>query len=616
MITSLFTPLFATYAGFLCALQILVLWASALGLEITPVAARTIAALAGLAGLLLGSWIRHPGLVQQHDLSLHKQQGRLSDWTGRWLGVGLTLWTVYLWLRMLLLAWQRPPYDWDGLYYHLPALNHWVQAGRVLWNNASADIPFVNYPMGLETITFWVHQISGTSRLVDASNLWLWPLGWLGLAVMAEELRVVRGWRWLTGGLIIGAPLMVTQAATNYVDTAFACAVIAAVGASLLVIRHRDGLAWPHVILWGACLGLMAGIKGTGLPFALMLFAVVTLYTIFRPGMHTTSDWLPQVFLAAMTSFAVGGYWYLRALIVTGNPIHPIMLKIGDKVIFEGWDTHVLLDANMPPWLVDTHPWLRIPVSWLQHDAPIVSYSPTGGLGYLWPAALLPAIVICALMAIAKPRRPGVRRFWFAAACTTLLFAIQPAPWWGRFTTWLYVLGAPCLLVLVQRGIGRHRHFLSRAFSLLVIVACCGLVVWESERCATAVEQVGLVPGTERQYVSSAEMIIHDVENVPELENFFASENIARTEWSRIGTLFGGVLAMPLSQRQIHYLPPQPDRVAVRYLQEAGVEWICWDAIAAGEPPNVLFLHFSSFFRYNPTDDVDFHFLKLKSPAI
>ena len=30
---------------------------------------------------------------------------------------------------LLALAWARPPYDWDGLYYHVPAIHEWVRFG-------------------------------------------------------------------------------------------------------------------------------------------------------------------------------------------------------------------------------------------------------------------------------------------------------------------------------------------------------------------------------------------------------------------------------------------------------------------------------------------------------
>ena len=35
------------------------------------------------------------------------------------------VWFVMTWLALAWLTWLRPVFDWDGLYYHVPAIHGW-----------------------------------------------------------------------------------------------------------------------------------------------------------------------------------------------------------------------------------------------------------------------------------------------------------------------------------------------------------------------------------------------------------------------------------------------------------------------------------------------------------
>jgi len=83
--------------------------------------------------------------------------------------------------------------------------------------------------MGIEVFTFFMHKILGHSRLVNAGNLWYWPLGFLGLVEIARHIGVRGYWRWLTGTLFLGSPLLISLSVSCYIDAAFLCTMLAAI---------------------------------------------------------------------------------------------------------------------------------------------------------------------------------------------------------------------------------------------------------------------------------------------------------------------------------------------------------------------------------------------------
>jgi len=625
---------FAAWAVLLALVEVLVLSASALGLALSPAAAWGVLVLAA-AGAAACAW-RWPaapradapraatasnppaGAAPGSPDAAPAPSGRAGR-AAAWLAAGALLaWSISVWLRLLVLAWRRPPYDWDGLYYHLPALQGWVQAGRVTWLEHLPDIPFANgYPMGVETLGFLIHRITGSSRLVDGGNLVFWPLAALALAVLAGRLGLRGPWRWLPAGLLAGAPVLVGQSATCYVDPAFAASVMASFAAAVVFAQDACRRPVRSGLLLGACLGLMLGTKGLGAPFLLVTLPVTVLARLLAGGPSRWRRPLAGGLAALAAALAVGGYWYVRNAIHTGNPLFPVELRLGERLLAEGWDMKGLLSANMPGWLADLPRAARPLVSWLQPEAPVTGYAPTSGLGYLWPAGGLPA----ALWMLWRARRRGAP--WRAAGLTLgvlalLLFVVQPAPWWGRFTLWLHGLGLPCLALAAAAAAGlawrQGAPAAGRALAaalLVVYLALAGVAVWEGETALAHAEREGRLPDGMR-YLSSRDYVFPDMAGAPGWDACLAAPRVARSDWSRLGTLLGGVLALPLDARTLSHVTRWPDENTLARLADEGVEWVVWDRLGAGDAPPILLEAARETYRFAPAPDVDFTLLRLR----
>jgi hypothetical protein len=526
------------------------------------------------------------------------------------LAIAAVTWSAAVWARLWRLAWVRPSYDWDGLYYHIPAISAWVAAGHIRWLDAFPDVPFVNYPMGVEAHTFLMHQAFGLPRLVDACNLWYWPLAFFAVVVLARRLGSGGPWPWFASGLLAGVPLLVCQGVTTYIDPASASCVMAAVTTSVLLVFDDERAPGWMTALWGASVGLVLGSKGTGLPMAAVTVALVAAGIAWREGLARWPAWLPRLAAGLCVVLAVGGYWYVRAAYHTGNPVHPVEVRFGSRVLLAGYDTNAMMQGNQPAWLTRYPAPLRPIVSWLQLDAPIEGYAPTGGLGYLWPIAGLPASIWLALATVRRRARDGPPA-GFAAVLVLALFLIQPAMWWGRFTVWLHVLGLAALAVALHRAWSARRA-VPAALAVIAAVAVSGIAAWESERTLGLERARNLASGSRSDaYVSTDEALFPGLSRTPGFDRLLEARAVARSPWGRAGTLFGGVLALPIGRREIHFLGPAPTEDDLKRLRASGVQWVVWDALGAGPVPEVLAREAVEHVTYTHQGDVELHALRL-----
>jgi len=615
------------FAGVVCVLalvQVLVVVAGLAGVSLgRPAAAAIAVAALALSWVFATKFPAPPGGVPSPDPDGDRPV-RLPSLLVWLPGAALLAWAGWVWVELWVLARLRPPYDWDGLYYHIPAIHEWVVAGRVAFIDRLTDIPFVNFPMGVELSVFFLNRLTGATWIVNACNLWYWPLAFLAIVVIASRLGARGAWPWIAGAMVTGAPVFVSQSVSCYIDPGFAAAVMASIAASAIFVWESGGSArrWSPVLL-GMTAGLALGSKGTGLPFATVVLAVSAFGAAWNEGVTRWRRWLPRVAVAGVVVLIVGGYWYVRNAAVTGNPVYPIQIKIGEKVVRDGWDHNQFNDANMPGWL-ERHPApLRPFVSWLQTDAPVSGYAPIGGMGYVWLFAGLPALLYLVILAALR-RYPGpVKEFVLVGALVVCLFALQPAPWWSRFTVWLHAAGLSAIAVAASHAQMSWRRSWWHSLTLMLAAAAMAVTVWESGRTLDLEWRDGRVTKAEdgaaevtaslhARFDTSLDHILPGMADAPGFDAFFAAGRIARGPWERYGTLLGGILSMPLDKRTIEVLPMIPAQSDVDALAAAGVEWVIWDVAAAGDPPAVLTEAAVEHHAFNPAPDVNFHVLRLE----
>lgn len=328
-------------------------------------------------------------------------------------------------------AWDRGIFNFDSLWYHLPFAVDMVQTHSTVGMH-HVETVFTNwfYPQNSELL----HAVGILLTGRDTLSLFL-NLGWLAIAFLAAYCV---GRPYGRGALTAVAAAILLECHTLVVrdpgaaknDLAAAALLLASIAILVEAWAHRprpaEGVvevsrtihakAQPHpvggmegwaVAAAGLAAGLAAGTRVTGLAMAAALsLAVVVLAP--RGRRWAAAGWW---FLPAL---AGGAFWYLRNLVVAGNPLPevkslgPISLPHPDR-LQEGRP-----DFAIAHYATDTGVWRHYFAPAL-HDA----------FGLLWPLVIF-AAAAAALWAVLRGRDKIVR--WVGAAALFGLVAYLFTP--------------------------------------------------------------------------------------------------------------------------------------------------------------------------------------------
>ena len=447
--------------------------------------------------------------------------GRSSGWPVRFVVVAAILVYVRLWV----IAYAIPDCSWDGLYYHISTMHFWAIKGYVHWIETGPSIFYLpikvlwnGFPKGVELMGFILVRATGLSRLLNAVNLTFLPLGVLAIYCLSRFLGASLFWGSLAGALFIFIPINISLSATTYVDTSVASCYIALFALVLFVLHKIKAgvLPWKFLPALGCGLGLSWAAKAPAIVL-LPVVVVLLMLRIYWVGRrmtspdHAQSNNLPEVkphplpalrilgkggvfiLLLLVIALLVGGYWSVRNLIHTGNPIYPANLKIAGWTIFAG--DQALFTPPQVPGMEDWSQIKRVMFNWLEGwenwRGAATSYSSWyGGLGLLWILGGVPSIIF--LLILTGREYKFRRRVWSGfspgswggllplAVMVLILFFAMPKGHSHiiRYTIWLYGIGLPCFVVVAGR-VWSARTSLIRWGGRLWVVICVIAIVLE-----------------------------------------------------------------------------------------------------------------------------------------
>jgi hypothetical protein len=246
----------------------------------------------------------------------------LSGQTGCW---------VFTWCLMFALAaYQsvregllRFPHDFDALMYHLPLIDHWLQA-RSLY---APDSLHWSNPGNGELLGLWLAAPFSGDFLAPLVNLPFSVLLAAAALETARNLGLSRGWAHAAALTVVAHRVVWRQLTDVGNDVPVAAAFLAVFAYGLRFARWGRG---TDLVLGGLALGLLAGVKYYALGYAAVVWLVsVVLVAVvrgWRPGLRLAAVWLAGGMLC-------GGYWYLRNLAVSGSPFYPLGMRQADDVL-------------------------------------------------------------------------------------------------------------------------------------------------------------------------------------------------------------------------------------------------------------------------------------------
>ena len=355
------------------------------------------------------------------------------------LGVGLT--AALAW--HLLLAVRLPIIDWDGLAYHLVTVDVWLQTdhiGRVpqlLWSDG--------YPENGELVTTWLVLFGHSDAFADLTGLVALPLAVTAIATFARRLGADRVPAALTALVIVAMPAVVLKTSSTYVDNIGMAYIAAAWAFGVGALRSGDRKRQLVLaIMTGVSIGLAIGTKASLIPAA-ALIGIAVLVVVVRERWSGPARSVVFAVVAISVPVLVGAGWYIKNLIVFGNPLWPI--TVGS---LPGLGPAAQLIAKPPPEIAGMAPLAQIAKSWT-NDFFLLTYLEDvriGGFGVAW----LPLLALGVIGAVVHVRKRGWLVLALLGVPTAATLVLMPGPWWPRYTLFLAVLAAGFAALALSRG--------------------------------------------------------------------------------------------------------------------------------------------------------------------
>lgn len=207
-----------------------------------------------------------------------------------------------------------PPNAFDEVTYHLPFARAFVEAQRLV---VVPELLFPIFPQLAEVLFAALMLTTGadpTAHLVEllATGLTAVLLYHAGRRFFSPSAGL-----W-AAGLWLGHPLVHYQAASAYVDVVLALFCLLALDA-WEVWRAGGSRGW--ILVAGAAAGFAAATKYLGLLWLALLLAVTLVAGRERQRLR-------GAVLVGLVALLVGGPWYVRIYLHTGNPVHPFLAPL------------------------------------------------------------------------------------------------------------------------------------------------------------------------------------------------------------------------------------------------------------------------------------------------
>ena len=221
--------------------------------------------------------------------------------------------------------------DYDSLVYHLAVPAQYARLGRI------EALPFDHhsyFPLTIEMLYGVALQLRGPVF----AKLFHWlmlPLGALVLIAFGQRAQTRSGGL-LAACLFTSMPMTLTEASTAYIDLAFVAFAVAAV----LCFAGAPTSNRAHDLLWsGAFCGFCLGTKY----FGWLVFGFLGIWLLVETLKIRPTNGARQIVGFGALALALGGAWYARNWLWTGNPVYPFAYGVfGGR----GWTASMATDYD------------------------------------------------------------------------------------------------------------------------------------------------------------------------------------------------------------------------------------------------------------------------------
>lgn len=369
----------------------------------------------------------------------------------------------------------------DALSYHIPMALRWLQEGSL---RVPTDKAWQFSGLGNGEIIEMLALATGRQSLVPLVSL----LSIVVLAFAAYALAVKFGGGTKSPALaalliVFSIPMIEFQTFSAYVDLFGVAFLFAAV--TLFRDRYNSdsapdqeaktaqarSLSLTAVAFSALACGLSLGTKLTFIPYCALFFGIA-IYILWRERRIHNRPLALLVSIVVIGMLLPSGFWYVRDLQATGNPLYPTPVSLGGHAIFPGFEA-VAPDANNllvydPPGGLSDHGdrkfvhhrsewWIYPWTEWLRESGSFPTvYGEASGLGGAFAAFAVVGVgfAVYRCFGISRSSSSGATRrlvlLWFVLLLIWV-FAMHRVLRFG-LPVWVFacLLSAPALALLMK----------------------------------------------------------------------------------------------------------------------------------------------------------------------
>lgn len=352
------------------------------------------------------------------------------------------------------------PTDSDNMWYHLPMVAEWIRTGSI-WPAASIPLIARAYPGFGESLTAFLSCPVRSEHLACIGALQR-PLLGISLYAAMRALRVSNRAAIPIVVYAVTIPGAIVEGNDVVLALTFLWAIV-----FLQQIPSRGG-----AVVGGIALGCLASTKYSGVIYAAVVVGMCGVARIIAArtadGSRGISRTIKHFLLAGAVAALIMWPWYVRNLVVFGNPVYPAPVHIGGWLHFDGAFTadyfrSRTLGWNLAPLVANRHLFVDIfgmlapvaaaaPIAWVA----LVAVRARSARGWLW-AALCPLCFIIYLhqpFTYERPYNVGQLRYLHPWFCASIIVAAASVSQRGLFA----VLAAAVAFVGAVANVAAWTH--------------------------------------------------------------------------------------------------------------------------------------------------------------
>jgi hypothetical protein len=238
-------------------------------------------------------------------------------------------------LALIIGALAEPSTMFDTLAYHMPMVVEWMQSEQLTpFYLPSADYSNSYFPGNGQLLYLWSLAPLRSDLLVNCTNLALWALFALALMDALKLVGVTDTTATTIAVTSVLTPVALSQAIDQSLDVAMAAFFALSLGH---LMRLRRSMRVRDAALSGLSMGCVLGVKYSGPAYVLILLTLLLAIVVERRRtLQHDNRRAAAILVAGAGMLALGGFWYVRNYVLTGNPVYPMRVSIASWVVFPG----------------------------------------------------------------------------------------------------------------------------------------------------------------------------------------------------------------------------------------------------------------------------------------